>query len=212
MGKLQKHLVKALAVLGVMLGGTAQAQSFAEYPEARIDTYPVTGATPAEIFSSISRNAPGMIHAGQPAHAVAFSQFHWRTRSTGRDWCDVELKLDLWVTFPAHVDPHGLTGKAGTGGTIIRSRSKCMRRGICKLQPTPIPCFSKLWKRARAKPLRHVRRRCWMICLAGKRSMTRSPITEPLPRARLADRRPPPRFLVIGDCHAAISDYIPPHI
>ena len=64
------------------------------------------------LLSSISRNAPGMIHAGQPAHAVAFSQFHWRTRSTGRDWCDVELKLDLWVTFPAHVDPHGLTGES----------------------------------------------------------------------------------------------------
>lgn len=112
MGRLQKHLLNAIAIVGALLGSAAQAQSFAEYPEARIDTYPVTGATPAEIFSSISRNAPGTIHAGRPAHAIAFSQFHWRTRSTGRDWCEVELELDLRVTFPAHVDPYGLTGES----------------------------------------------------------------------------------------------------
>ena len=106
------HFLNAVAALGVILGSPAQAQSFAEYPEARIETYPVTGSTPAEIFSSISRNAPGMIHAGQPAHAIAFSQFYWRTRPSGSDRCEVELELDLWVTFPAHVDPYGLTGES----------------------------------------------------------------------------------------------------
>jgi len=98
-------------VAAFLLPDPARAQSFDDYPEARIDAYFVNGATSAEIFASITRNAPGQIHAGRPAHAYATYQFHWRLRSHGT-WCEAELVLDLSVTFPQHVDPNGLTGDA----------------------------------------------------------------------------------------------------
>ena len=100
-------------VAALLLPNPARGQSFTDYPEARIDAYYVKGATAAEIFASITRNAPGTIHAGRPAHAYAKYQFHWRLRSHGT-WCEAEVILDLSVTFPQHVDPDGLTGDAWT--------------------------------------------------------------------------------------------------
>ncbi|MEM7701049.1 MAG: DUF922 domain-containing protein [Pseudomonadota bacterium] len=105
---MRMYLLTLLAVFG---GAAAHAQSFADYPQARIDSYFVRGTTAAEIFASITRNAPGMIHAGQPAHAYAKYQFHWRLRSRG-SWCEAEVKLDLSVMFPQHVDPAGLSNTA----------------------------------------------------------------------------------------------------
>lgn len=101
----------SLILLAVLVAPAARAQSFADYPEARIETYRVNGATPAQIFASITRNAPGMIHAGRPAHAYARTQFRWRLRERG-GWCEAEVTLDPTVVFPAHVDPDGLTGDA----------------------------------------------------------------------------------------------------
>ena len=71
----------AVAICGASSG--ARAQSFADYPDARIDTYLVRGVTPAEIFASITRNAPGKIPAGRPAHAYASTRFRWTQRQTG---------------------------------------------------------------------------------------------------------------------------------
>mgnify|MGYP001799642193 CR=1 FL=1 len=99
----------AVAICGASSG--ARAQSFADYPDARIDTYLVRGVTPAEIFASITRNAPGMIHAGRPAHAYASTRFRWTQRQTGAV-CEFEVFLDTTVTFPRHVDPAGLTDEA----------------------------------------------------------------------------------------------------
>ena len=106
--RLRMFLLTLLAAFGC---SSAHAQSFADYPQARIDTYYVKGATAAEIFASITRNAPGMIHAGQPAHAYASYQFHWRLRSNG-NWCEAEVTMDLSVMFPQHVDPQGLSSDA----------------------------------------------------------------------------------------------------
>lgn len=107
------YFVNLLGAFCGLFAAPALAQSFAEYPEAQIETYPVTGATPAQIFASITRNSPAMIHAGRPAHAYARSQFHWRLRARGNA-CEAQLQLDLAVVFPAHVDPDGLTGEAWT--------------------------------------------------------------------------------------------------
>ena len=100
-----------LTLLAILAAPAAHAQSFADYPQARIETYPVAGATPAQIFASIPRNAPGMIHQGRPAHAYAFSQFNWRLRPNGAG-CEAEVEMDLSVVFPAHIDAYGLTGEA----------------------------------------------------------------------------------------------------
>lgn len=107
---LRLGLIAVIAALGDV---SATAQSFADYPQARIDNYYVRGTTAAEIFASITRNAPGAIHAGQPAHAYAMYQFHWRLRSHG-DWCEADVTLDLSVMFPEHVDAAGLSSAAWT--------------------------------------------------------------------------------------------------
>lgn len=102
-----------VAILVTAAGSGARAQSFDDYPEARIETYLVTGATPAEIFSSITTNARDALPNGGQAHAYAQSQFNWTTRSNGNR-CEVDLTIELLVVFPQHVDPQGLTGDAWT--------------------------------------------------------------------------------------------------
>lgn len=107
--RLTRHcLIASLIALG---GTSAHAQSFADHPQARIDNYYVKGSTAAEIFASITRNAPGMIHSGRPAHAYASYQFHWQLRSRG-NWCEAEVRLDLSVMFPQHVDTASLSNHA----------------------------------------------------------------------------------------------------
>ncbi len=110
------HVLKVFALICAFFGlspalSPALAQSFADYPQARIETYEVRGETAPEIFASINRNAPGMIHSGQAAHAYAMSQFHWFTYPDG-DRCVVELSLDLAVVFPAHSNPSNLSNEA----------------------------------------------------------------------------------------------------
>ncbi|MEM7689619.1 MAG: DUF922 domain-containing protein [Pseudomonadota bacterium] len=100
-----------LTLLAVFCGPAALAQSFDDYPEAVIETYWVTGATPAQIYSSITVNSREALPNRGPAHAYAQSQFNWTSRSNG-ERCEVNLTMKLLVLFPQHVDPHGLTGDA----------------------------------------------------------------------------------------------------
>ena len=102
-------------LFALICGSSAHAQSFSDYPQARIETYQVRGNTSAEIFASITRNAPGTIPgtigAGQQAHASAYTQFHWTKRQSG-GFCEFEVRMESHVVFPQHIDPAGLSDEA----------------------------------------------------------------------------------------------------
>lgn len=98
-------------LFALICASSAHAQSFADYPEARIETYQVRGNTSAEIFASITRNAPGTIAAGRSAHASAYTQFHWTKRQRG-EICAFEVRMESHVVFPQHIDPVGLSDEA----------------------------------------------------------------------------------------------------